>query len=193
MSLGPLMVDVAGTELTSIDREILNHPLVGGVILFTRNYTDPEQVTGLVKNIHALRIPPLLVAVDQEGGRVQRFREEFTLLPPARLFGQLHDRDANMSCRLAESSSWLMAAELRAVGVDISFSPVLDLDYGVSSVIGDRAFHHAAEVVGELGWRLLPNIFPATERYAVIPITYCLWMDGHLRISAIMISSLLNV
>lgn len=151
MSIGPLMVDVAGTELTSVDRELLNHPLVGGIILFTRNYTDPDQLTALIKSIHALRIPPLLVAVDQEGGRVQRFRDGFTLLPPARLYGQLHDQDANMSCRLAESSSWLMAAELRAVGVDISFAPVLDLDHGVSSVIGDRAFHHAAEVVGELG------------------------------------------
>ncbi len=151
MSLGPLMVDVSGTELTSADREILTHPLVGGVILFTRNYADLDQLTALIENIHALRIPPLLVAADHEGGRVQRFRDEFTPLPPPRLFGQLYDRDANMSARFAESSSWLMAAELRAVGVDISFAPVLDLDYGVSSVIGDRAFHHTADVVGELG------------------------------------------
>jgi beta-N-acetylhexosaminidase len=151
MSLGPLMVDVAGMELTNADRELLTHPLVGGVILFTRNYADPDQVAALVHNIHSLRVPPLLVAVDQEGGRVQRFRENFTLLPPARLFGRLHDQDANMSCRLAETCGWLMAAELRAVGVDVSFSPVLDLDYRVSSVIGDRAFHQSAEVVGELG------------------------------------------
>ena len=151
MSLGPMMVDVGGVELTSEDREILSHPLVGGVILFTRNYADPDQLTALIESIHALRNPPLLVAVDQEGGRVQRFREGFTLLPPARLFGKLYEQNENMSCRLAENTSWLMASELRAVGVDISFAPVLDLDYGVSSVIGDRAFHHAADVVGELG------------------------------------------
>ncbi|MGH8307283.1 MAG: beta-N-acetylhexosaminidase [Gammaproteobacteria bacterium] len=151
MSLGPLMVDLAGTELSAEDREVLNHPLVGGVILFTRNYTDPAQLTALVSAIHALRTPPLLVAVDQEGGRVQRFREGFTALPPARLFGQLYDRDASTGRRLAESTAWLMAAELRSTGLDLSFAPVLDLDYSVSSVIGDRAFHHAPDAVGELG------------------------------------------
>ena len=151
MSLGPLMIDIGGTELTSADREILTHPLVGGVILFTRNYASPDQLSALVESIHSLRIPPLLVAVDQEGGRVQRFRKDFSALPPARFFGRLYDQDANMSCRLAEKTAWLMATELRAVGVDLSFAPVLDLDYGVSNVIGDRAFHQSAEVVGELG------------------------------------------
>ncbi|MGA9852326.1 MAG: beta-N-acetylhexosaminidase [Gammaproteobacteria bacterium] len=151
MSLGPLMVDMTGPELSAEEREVFGHPLVGGVILFTRNYAGPEQLAALVSAIHDLRAPPLLVAADQEGGRVQRFREGFTLLPPARLFGQLYDRDASTGRRLAESTAWLMAAELRAVGLDLSFTPVLDLDYSMSSVIGDRAFHHGAETVGELG------------------------------------------
>ena len=150
MSLGPLLVDVAGTILTNEDRELLRHPLVGGVILFTRNYHDVEQLQSLVTDIHGLRTPPLLVTVDHEGGRVQRFREGFTQLPPARLFGQMHDRDPKQAARLTESSAWLLAAELRACGVDLSFAPVVDLDYGVSSVIGDRAFHSDPAVVAEL-------------------------------------------
>ncbi|MGB9428358.1 MAG: beta-N-acetylhexosaminidase [Gammaproteobacteria bacterium] len=151
MSLGPLMVDVAGTVLVAEDREVLAHPLTGGVILFTHNYTDPDQLGALVSAIHELRTPRLLVAVDQEGGRVQRFRTQFTGLPPARLFGRLHDQDAEAARRLAESTAWLMAAELRAADLDLSFAPVLDLDYSTNSVIGDRAFHHAADTVGELG------------------------------------------
>ncbi|HEX7966000.1 MAG TPA: beta-N-acetylhexosaminidase [Gammaproteobacteria bacterium] len=156
MSLGPLMVDVAGTELTAEDREILQHPLVGGVILFTRNYRDPRQVRALTEAIHALREPRLLVTVDHEGGRVQRFRDGFTQLPPARLYGELHDRDPKEAARLTELCGWLLAAELRAVDVDMSFAPVVDLDFGVSSVIGDRAFHADPTVVAELtrAWTL---------------------------------------
>ncbi|MGE5625792.1 MAG: beta-N-acetylhexosaminidase [Bacillota bacterium] len=151
MSLGPLMVDIAGTALDAEDKEVLVHPLVGGVILFTRNYRDLEQLTELVKALHALRSPPLLVAVDQEGGRVQRFREGFTELPPARLFGRLYDVDPKEAARTAELSAWLMASELRAAGLDLSFAPVVDLDFGVSSVIGDRALHSDPSVVAELG------------------------------------------
>lgn len=151
MSLGPLMVDIADTELSAEDRELLQHPLIGGVILFTRNYLDPEQLGALVADIHALRTPPLLVAVDQEGGRVQRFHEGFTPLSPARIFGCVYERDASTARRLTENSAWLMAAELRAVGVDMSFAPVLDLDYGRSVVIGDRALHHTIKAVSELG------------------------------------------
>lgn len=150
MALGPLMVDIAGTALDAEDREILRHPSVGGVILFTRNYQDPKQLTALADAVHALRTPPLLVAVDQEGGRVQRFRAGFTELPPPRLFGSIHDRDPREAARVAELCAWLMAAELRAAGVDLSFAPVVDLDLGVSSVIGDRAFHADPAVVAEL-------------------------------------------
>ena len=150
MALGPLMVDIAGFELDAEDREVLVHPLVGGVILFTRNYRDPGQLTALVEAIHALRTPPLLVTVDQEGGRVQRFRGDFTELPPARLYGRLYDEDPKEAARLAELGSWLMTTELRAQGVDLSFAPVVDLDYGISRVIGDRAFHAEPAAVAEL-------------------------------------------
>jgi beta-N-acetylhexosaminidase len=144
------MVDVAGLELTPEDREVLRHPLVGSVILFTRNYASAGQLTRLVADIHAVRTPALVVAVDQEGGRVQRFRPEFSLLPPPRRIGHVFDLDHQQGLTLARSMGWLMAAELRAHGVDLSFAPCVDLDYGVSEVIGDRAFHSKAEVVAQL-------------------------------------------
>jgi beta-N-acetylhexosaminidase len=150
MSLGPVMLDVAGLELTHEERERLQHPLVGGVILFSRNYESPEQVQRLVADIHARREPQLLVAVDHEGGRVQRFRTGFTELPPTRALGVLHDENPRRAKRLAEACGWLMATELRAVGVDFSFAPVLDLDRGLSEIIGNRAFHADPEVVAEL-------------------------------------------
>lgn len=150
MTLGPLMVDVAGTSLTSADREVLAHPLVGGVILFTRNFASPGQIRELVRQIHQVRSPALLVAVDHEGGRVQRFKEGFTHLPPVHVIGRQHDMDPGRGKELAEASGWLMASEMRAIGVDISFAPDVDLDWGVSEVIGDRAFHRDPEVVGEL-------------------------------------------
>jgi beta-N-acetylhexosaminidase len=150
MSLGPLMIDLAGTSITAEERELLLHPLVGGVILFTRNYVDPAQLTALVSDIHALRSPPLIVAVDQEGGRVQRFRNGFSRLPPPRRMGHEFDADPKAGLDMARRLGWLMAAELRSHGVDISFAPVVDLDYGVSEVIGDRAFHARPDVVGQL-------------------------------------------
>ena len=151
MSLGPLMVDVAGTELTAEDIRVLSHPLVGSVILFSRNYRDVQQVAGLTAAIRAVRTPHLLIAVDHEGGRVQRFREGFTRLPPARALGRRYDEDRREGLALAHSAGWLMASELRAVGVDFSFAPCVDLDYGVSEIIGDRAFHSDPDAVGALG------------------------------------------
>ena len=149
MSLGPLMIDLAGSTVTAEDRELLRHPLVGGVILFTRNYTDPGQLSALVGAIHAERTPPLIVAVDHEGGRVQRFRQGFSLLPAARRIGHEFDLNARAGVTLSRAMGWLMAAELRAHGVDISFAPCVDLDHGVS-FIGDRAFHALPDAVGQL-------------------------------------------
>jgi beta-N-acetylhexosaminidase len=150
MTLGPLMVDVAGKELAPEDRDVLRHPLVGSVILFTRNYESPEQLAALVNEIRALRAPPLLVAVDHEGGRVQRFRSGFSVLPPARRVGLEFDLDPRQGLAMARSIAWLMAAELRALHIDFSFAPCVDLDYGVSEIIGDRAYHSNPETVARL-------------------------------------------
>ena len=150
MSLGPLMVDLEGTALAPHERELLRHPLVGSVVLFTRNYRDPAQLTELVADVHALRQPALLVAVDHEGGRVQRFREGFTRLPPLRLIGHRYDVDPAGARALARQHGWLMASELLACGIDFSFAPCVDLDYGLSTIIGDRSLHRRAAAVGEL-------------------------------------------
>jgi beta-N-acetylhexosaminidase len=147
LPLGPLMIDIAGTELTDLDRERLCHPLVGGLILFSRNYADREQLSRLTAEVHALREPPLLIAVDHEGGRVQRFREGFTRLPAMRVLGQAYDRDPALGEKAATALGVVLATELRACGVDFSFTPVLDLDYGPSRVIGDRAFHRNPDTV----------------------------------------------
>jgi beta-N-acetylhexosaminidase len=149
MSLGPLMIDLLATEVSAEERELLAHPLVGGVILFTRNYTDPAQLTHLVETVHAARSPPLIVAVDQEGGKVQRFRTGFSRLPPVRRIGHEFDLDPKAGVALARTLGWLMAAELRAHGVDISFAPCVDLDHGIS-FIGDRAFHGSPDAVSQL-------------------------------------------
>ncbi len=147
LPLGPLMIDIAGTELTDIDRERLCHPLVGGIILFSRNYSNPAQLTALTAAMHALRSPPLLIAVDHEGGRVQRFRDGFTRLPSMAALGKLWDSKPDAACEAARQVGYVLASELRARGVDYSFTPVLDLDYGPSRVIGDRAFHRQPAAV----------------------------------------------
>lgn len=136
------MLDVAGLTLAQDEKEKLNHPNTGAVILFSRNYQTPEQVTELIRSIRAARNGDLLIAVDQEGGRVQRFQQGFTRLPPASSYAQTPE--------LAEPAGWLMAAELLAVGVDFSFAPVLDIDCGVSEIIGNRSFATDAALATQL-------------------------------------------
>jgi len=160
-ALGPLMIDIAGTELSDLDRERLRHPLVGGIILFTRNYVSREQLAALCDEIHALREPRLLIAVDHEGGRVQRFREGFTRLPAMRRLGELHAQDAAAGLAAARAVGELLASELLACGVDFSFTPVLDLDYGQSTVIGDRSFGRDPAVVAALANALVEGLHAA--------------------------------
>jgi beta-N-acetylhexosaminidase len=144
---GPIMIDVQGLSLTTQDKKRLLHPAVAGVILFSRNYESLVQLASLCEQIHALRFPRLLIAVDHEGGRVQRFREGFTRLPPMRRLGDFWMHDALAATRAATAVGYVLAAELIAIGVDFTFAPVLDLDWGGSSVIGDRSFHEDARVV----------------------------------------------
>ncbi|MGZ8220667.1 MAG: beta-N-acetylhexosaminidase [Methylobacter sp.] len=132
LPIGPIMLDVAGLTLAQDEKEKINHPNTGAVILFSRNYQNPAQVTELIDSIRAARNGNILIAVDQEGGRVQRFQQGFTRLPPAASYAKAPE--------LAEPAGWLMAAELLAVGVDFSFAPVLDIDCGVSEIIGNRSF-----------------------------------------------------
>ncbi len=158
MGIGPVMLDVAGTVLTAEDEARLRHPLVGGVILFARNYASPRQLADLTASIRALRSPALLIAVDHEGGRVQRFREGFTRVPAMRELGKIWDEHPKRARHLALQAGYVLAAELRACGVDFSFTPVLDVDFGSSSVIGDRAFHSEPQAISELAHSLLQGL-----------------------------------
>lgn len=158
MALGPVVLDVAGTELTPDDRRRLLHPLTGGAILFSRNYAAPEQLLRLTAAIHALRSPALIIAVDHEGGRVQRFRQGFTAIPAMRELGKVWDAYPQEAKDLAREVGFVLAAELRAHGVDLSFAPVLDVDHGNSSVIGDRALHSDPQAVAELARALVQGL-----------------------------------
>jgi beta-N-acetylhexosaminidase len=157
----PLIIDVAGTELTAADRRRLADPLVGGVIHFARNWHDRAQMTALNAEIKALR-PDILICVDHEGGRVQRFRTDgFTRLPSMRVLGESWMDDALRATQVAVACGHVLASELRACGVDFSFTPVLDLDYGESSVIGDRSFHRDPRVVAMLARSLIHGLMQA--------------------------------
>jgi beta-N-acetylhexosaminidase len=158
LPLGPVVLDPAGPALTDDDVRRLRHPAVGGVILFTRNFESPAQLQALTQDIHALRDPPLLIGVDHEGGRVQRFKEGFTALPPMRALGQLWDRDRETARAAARAAGYIIGAELAAHGLDFSFAPVLDLDYGASSVIGDRALHYDPLAVAALASALVRGL-----------------------------------
>lgn len=155
------MTDFAGVALTAHDREVLRHPLVGGVVLFSRNYSSPEQISEVIAELHALRSPKLLIAVDHEGGRVQRFRSGFTELPAAATIGDVYDTNEHEGLAYARQCGWLMAAELRAIGVDFSFAPVLDLRNPRSRIIDDRAFHADPHVVGHLAHAYIQGMHDA--------------------------------
>ena len=155
---GPLMIDVEGLTLNEADKRRLLHPLVGGVILFSRNYKDPVQLSALTQEIADLRQPPLPITVDHEGGRVQRFREGFTRLPAMRVLGELHAKDPIEADASAEALGLVLATELRAHGVDFSFTPVLDLDWGRSGVIGDRSFSKDPQIVSRLAASLIRGL-----------------------------------
>jgi beta-N-acetylhexosaminidase len=148
--IGPLMLDVAGHALTAEDRDVLRHPLVGGVILFTRNYAERAQLKSLCDEILALKSPRLLLAVDYEGGRVQRFRDGFTRIPPMGSLGQMYENDPRAATDQARAHAITIGSELAPFGIDLCFAPVLDLDRGVSSVIGDRGFAAHPLTVAEL-------------------------------------------
>ena len=157
MALGPIMLDVVGRVLTTDDIKRLQHPLTAGVILFTRNFESCTQLKALTASIRQIR-QELLIAVDHEGGRVQRFREGFTKIPPMRDFGVLWDSNPKLACKDAEAAGFALASELREHGVDFSFTPVLDMDYGDSLVICNRAFHGNIQAIQQLAFALMQGL-----------------------------------
>jgi beta-N-acetylhexosaminidase len=156
--LGPVVLDPTGLALTDDDRRRLLHRAAGGVILFAHNYESPEQLLALTEEISRLREPELPVSVDHEGGRVQRFAAGFTTIPPMRRLGVLWERDRDAARKAARAVGTVIAAELGAHGLDFSFTPVLDLDYGSSAVIGHRAFHYDPVAVGALASQLIEGL-----------------------------------
>src|SRR5471032_3057316 len=157
-SLGPVMLDIADLQLSAAESELLRHPMVGGLILFSRNYHSPQQLGELTAAIRALRKPELLIAVDHEGGRVQRFQQGFSRIPAMRRLGEAWDRDRAQACTVARDIAYVLASELLACGVDFSFTPVLDVDFGASGVIGDRAFHSEPEAIAQLSVSLIAGL-----------------------------------
>lgn len=157
VQLGPLLMDLEGLKLTEEERELIAHPDVGGLVLFGRNFESLDQLIALVQSIRSVR-PELLIAVDQEGGRVQRFKAGFTRLPPLAEFGRLYGQRPDLAVSLAKDAGWLLAAELIASGIDFSFAPVIDVDRGISQVIGDRSFGDDYQVVIELASSMMSGM-----------------------------------
>ncbi len=184
MSIGSLMLDLEGVELTEEEKELLTHPMTGGVIYFTRNYESAEQIIDLTRTIREVVGEDFLISVDHEGGRVQRFRSEFTELPAIASLGKVYQENPKEALLLARKAGWLMSAEVRAVGIDFSFAPVLDLDYGVSQVIGDRSFHRDPNVVTALAEAYINGMhdtgMPATGKH--FPGHGAVKVDSHLGI-----------
>lgn len=160
-TIGCLLIDLAGLELTPEERELLAHPLVGGLVIFARNYESPAQMQSLCQAVKAARKSPLLITVDQEGGRVQRFIKHFTKLPPMSVFGDLYAKDPTHALACARECGWLLATEILAVNVDLSFAPVLDLNNPISNIIGNRAFAAEPQVVIELASAFIQGLHEA--------------------------------
>lgn len=156
--IGPIIIDLMGCEITQEERELIQHPLVGGIILFARNYQSPEQLIELCKTIRASRRAPLLITVDQEGGRVQRFKEGFTRLPSLGQIGNVYHELPEKGLQLAYDCGWVMASELLASGVDLSFAPVLDLNKKLNTVIGDRSFDLETSIVSKLAKAMMQGM-----------------------------------
>lgn len=160
-NVGRIFADVDGLQLSADEREFLRHPMVGGVILFARNFSDREQLKDLTSEIRELRKPDLLLAVDHEGGRVQRFRDGFTRIPPMGLLGKLWKESESSAIDVARAVGLVIGHELREVGIDFSFTPVLDIDYGRSAVIGDRAFSRDSECISQVATALCNGLWDA--------------------------------
>lgn len=158
--LAPVVCDIAGTELTEVEKKRIAHPLVGMVILFTRNFENCEQLAKLTQAIHAVK-PGILIGVDHEGGRVQRFREGFTQIPAMHDYGKMYEADPEAAARALTAAGFVMAAELRSLGVDFTFAPVLDLDWGKSTIIGERSFALDPRVVTRLARALTQGMLMA--------------------------------
>jgi beta-N-acetylhexosaminidase len=158
--IGPIMLDVQGTSLSQEDKELLQHPLVGGVILFSRNYHEPKQLRALTQSIKSSAKQDMLIAVDHEGGRVQRFRDQFSAIPAMASIWQKHQDNLASALQSAKYYGQLMAQEVLLAGIDISFAPVLDI-YGISEVIGDRSFHQQPEMVTQLAGAFIDGMHAA--------------------------------